>query len=56
MGRNKNRRVNAEKAYDIINGTVIQYDWEQQMILSVTKINHSSPRRKNGRDNGTNGD
>ena len=35
---NKNRIIIAEKAYDILNETVIQYDWEQQMIMHVTRI------------------
>ena len=30
--------ITAEKAYAITNETVIQYDWEQQMIMSVPKI------------------
>ena len=38
MEINKNRIITAEKSYDIINETVIHYDWEQQMILSVPKI------------------
>ena len=31
-------RITAEKAYDILNVTVIKYDWEQKMNLSVTNI------------------
>ena len=55
-GGGKNIRITAEKAYDILNETVIQYDWEQQMILSVPRINHSSLRpQKNGRYSITNG-
>ena len=55
-GGGKNRIITAEKAYDILNETVIQYDWEQQMILSVPRINHSSLRpQKNGRYSITNG-
>ena len=42
--KNKNRRITAEKTYDILNETVIQYDWQQQMILSVPKINNYSLR------------
>ena len=34
-GKRKNSRITSEKAYDILNKTVIQYDWEQQIILSV---------------------
>ena len=29
-GGNKNRRITAEKAYDILNETVIQHDWEKK--------------------------
>ena len=36
--KNKNRIITAENAYDILNKTVIQYDWEQQMIMYVPKI------------------
>ena len=37
-GGGVNMRIAVEKAYYILNETVIQYDWEQQMILSVPKI------------------
>ena len=30
--------LTAEKAYDILNETLNQYDWEQQMIISFHKI------------------
>ena len=37
-GGGKNSKITAEKAYDILNETAIQYDWWQKMILSVPKI------------------
>ena len=33
-----NSQINAEEAYDIIFDTVIKYDWQQKMTLSVPKI------------------
>ena len=36
--KNKNRRITAEKAYDILHETVIKYDWEQKLTLSVPNI------------------
>ena len=37
-GKGENRIITAEKVYDIPNETVIHYDWEQQIILSIPKI------------------
>ena len=48
VGRNKNRRISAEKAYNFINETVTKYDWEQQMIMSVPNINNYSLRTQIG--------
>ena len=51
-GKWKKGRITSDKACDILYETLIQYDWEQQMILSVPNINSSSLRpHKNGRDN-----
>ena len=36
--KNKNRRTNEEKAYDIFLDTVMKYDWQKKMTLSVPKI------------------
>ena len=36
--KNKYRLIAAQKAYDLILDTVIKYDWQQQMTLSVPKI------------------
>ena len=33
-----NSQITAEKAYDILFDTVIKYDWQQKMRLSVPKI------------------
>ena len=30
--------MNAEKEFDILNETVIKYDWDQKMTLSLPKI------------------
>ena len=35
---NKNMRITTEKAYYIIHETVINYDWEKKMTLSVLKL------------------
>ena len=35
---NKNTRVTAEKAYNILHETVIKYNWVPQLTLSVPKI------------------
>ena len=37
-GGGKNRRIAADKAYDILNETVMKYDWEEKMTLSVPRI------------------
>ena len=36
--KNKNRRINIDKAYDIIISTVMKYDWHQKITLSVPNI------------------
>ena len=36
--KEKNRWITAEKSYDIFLDTVIKYDWQQKMTLSVPKI------------------
>ena len=33
-----NRRINIDKAYDIIISTVMKYDWHQKITLSVPNI------------------
>ena len=38
-GEKIKRRINSEKEHDIINETVIKYNYEQKMTLSVPKIN-----------------
>ena len=37
-GRKTKSIFTAEKVYDILNKTVIKYDWEQKMTLSVPNI------------------
>ena len=36
--KNKNRQITVDKAYAILIGTVIKYNREQKMTLSVPKI------------------
>ena len=36
--KNKNRKITVDKAYAILIGTVIKYNREQKMTLSVPKI------------------
>ena len=38
MRGNEKRIITADKEYDILDETVIQYDWEQQMTMYVHKI------------------
>ena len=33
-------RITSDKSYDIFYETLIKYDWEQKMILSVPKIKY----------------
>ena len=42
--KNKNRKITAEKAYDILLDTVINYDWHKKITLYIPKIKSLFPK------------